>query len=463
MSFVKAAAFLSLLSLMNCSLYESFATETNVLGSSVEILINAVCEKAANCNFGLDYFWTSEDYYLNDHVTDIISRTNFSVQVQTKVTDLRDNGRRKFFVIIFISDLAGFGEFYTQLKIQNFYTNGIYILVFEAAKLDEMSLIFKLLWKKFVYNVNIIAQTSAGVIEMFTFMPFGKAGKCGDDSSVKINEFERKSMKWSKEKYFPKKFKDLQQCTIKCGLFELIPVNIIDHLSNGSVHARGFDVSVFTELVKAVNANVNFTVYPVDTGKIFPNGTVTGLLGYTMRGEVDASIRSWSLQLDRRKILSETVSYFSDKLVLIMPLPVPLNPLLKFVRPLSTEVWIALLGTVLLAAVMISLFKLIPKKSYEIIIGKPLRNEYLNILIGFLGLSQTPLPEKNFPRFLLMMFLIYCLIVRSLYLGSLFNMLKSEIRSKEFTTIRDFYNAGFDFYMYDSLSQRLDYPLINER
>lgn len=462
MLFVKVATCFSLIWFVNCALNYNLI-ENDFLGSSVESLMRRVCENAANCNSGLDVIVTAENHAVDDRVTEIISKTTLAVQIESKIKDLHEHERRRFFAIVFIDDLASFNRFYSQLKFKNFYPNGIFIIIFETASNTEMKLIFKLLWKKFVHNVNILTQTPGGLIEMFTFMPFGKAGKCDDESPVKINEFERKSMRWLTNNYFPKKFKNLQKCSIRCGLFKLVPVNIIDHFPNGSIHLRGFDVDVFTELMNSVNAKVNFTVYPIDTGKIFPNGSASGLLGQMIKGNVDASTRSWSLQLDRRKVLTETTSYFSDKLVLIMPLPVALNPLMKFIRPLGSEVWFAVFGLVFVAAIAIWVFKIIPKRFHERIIGKPLRNEFLNILIGFIGLSQTSLPEKNFPRFLLMMFLIFCLIVRSLYLGSLFNMLKSEIRSKEFTTISDFYNAGFDFYMYDSLSQRLDYPLINSR
>lgn len=146
-----------------------------------------------------------------------------------------------------------------------------------------------------------------------------------------------------------------------------------------------------------------------------------------------------------------------------MPLPSPLNPLLKFVRPLSLPVWYAIAATVSIACIVIFVAKLIPEAYYERIVGKEMKDEFLNLLIGLIGSSQTNLPERNFPRFLLMKFLILCLVIRSLYLGSLFNMLKSEIRSKEFTTIHELYEAGFDFYVYETLSQRLDYPEINSR
>lgn len=150
---------------------------------------------------------------------------------------------------------------------------------------------------------------------------------------------------------------------------------------------------------------------------------------------------------------------------MIMPQPLPLNPLLKFFRPMQLEVWIAIAVIVLISCVVIFLAQFIPKKYYRSIIGRKMRDEFLNILIGFIGSSQSTLnlPEKNFPRFLLMMFLIMCLIIRSLYLGSLFNMLKTEIRTKEFVSIHDFFEAGFHFYMYETLAERVNYPEINKR
>lgn len=270
-------------------------------------------------------------------------------------------------------------------------------------------------------------------------------------------------MKWETKNFFPEKFKDLHQCPIKCGTFKLDPAIIVKHGTNGSVHLSGFDVDIFSELMQSVNAAVKFTVYPIDTGKIYPNGTATGLLGHTMNGDVDSSLRSWSLQLDRRMVLSETISYFSDTLIIIMPPPMPLNPLLKFIRPLKLEVWCALGAIVFIACVVIWLMRFIPKVYYQRIIGKEMRDKFLNILIGFIGSSQNTLPEKNFPRFLLMKFLMFCLVVRSLYLGSLFGMLKTEIRSREFTSIHDFFDADYNFYVYETLSQRLDYPEINSR
>lgn len=453
MLLLKAIGFLLIVRIFDCAVIIS--KESGNIAKATEALLH----HSENQEF---YFVVlSRNAKINNTLSYLTKSSPVPVQIETNLKKLKD--RRRTHVLILLSDYESFDKFQTQLTIQNIYPNGFYtIVLFSGNFTAEMERIFSVLWQKFIFNVNIIIENTE-TVEMFSFKPFQRDGKCGDTSAVKTNEFNAKSFRWENENFYPKKFHDLHNCTIKCGAFNLEPAIIIEQKENAAPSFSGFDVDIFNELLHSIQANVKFTAYPIDTGKILANGSGTGLLGRTMRGEVDASLRSWSLQLDRRVVLSETVSYFSDKLIMIMPLPVPLSPLLKFVRPMDLEVWCSIIAIVIIASFVIFLFNIMPKNYYRMIIGEDLRHNYLNILIGFVGLSQTTLPEKNFPRFLLMMFLIFCLIVRSLYLGSLFNMLKSDVRSKEFVSIKNFYDAGFNFYVYETLSQRLDYKEVNEK
>ena len=456
MFFFKATFFLILVEFCWCNLTWNPPDDETIV-KAVGVFWN---EYLGSKNTELYIVNPIRSHRIDDQTTSFINFFKWPVQVEKVSKVIKD--RRRVNVVSFVSDFEAFQKFSDGWSIDAFHPNGFYSIVFPEATSDELNLMFDLLWKKFVCHVNIITQMSEDVIEMFTFMPFSNTGKCGDTAHVKINQFDTRSMTWANKKFYPKKLKDLHGCVIRGGAFSLPPAIIVNRKDNEH-ELHGFDVDILNELLHSLNAVVNYTVFPISTGKIFANGTVTGLLGHTMRGDVDVSLRSWSLQLDRKKILTETISYFSDKLIMIMPLAQPLNPLLKFVRPMQAEAWYAIGAVIFIASAVIFMLKLVPKHYYRRIIGKDLRDEFLNILIGFVGLSQTAVPEKNFPRFLLMMFLIFCLIIRSLYLGSLFNMLKTEIRSKEFVSIKDFYQAGFQFYMYDSLAERLDYPEVNER
>lgn len=451
---LKAAVAFCFLKCVECTITINSTEPNSLLSTAVVKLVNE-CNSAI-----LDIIIPTSDEFINKFVSNIVTHYEGPIIIEQKIKPMKN--RKRLHVLMFVEDHDDFIKIYEQMTIANFYFNGIYFVVYPDAEPSELNLLFELFWKKSVFNVNIITQLS-NLIELFTFMPFKALDKCGDTRPIKINEFDEKTTQWKSNNFFPAKFKNLHNCQIKCGVFKLIPAIIVKHKSDGSPDLHGFDVDIFNELLHSIGARVNYTVYPVSTGSIFPNGSGSGLLGHTIRGDVDASLRSYSLQLDRRKVLSETNSYFSDKLIMIMPPAMPLNPLLKFVRPLRTEVWAALGLIVIVASIVIVLTNYVPKTYYRMIIGKDMRDEFLNLLNGFIGSSQNTLPDKNFPRFLLMMFLLFCLVIRSLYLGALFGMLKTDIRSREFTSIGDFFEAKFHFYMYETLSERLNYSQINAR
>lgn len=308
MWFVKATAFLCFLKLFVSSVdgaLSALENESFVLSKAVQGVINKLFV-IANSEL---YVFAAE----NDHLSDIMKGIIPPVEIEDKPRVLAD--RRRFFVLIIANSMEDFEKFNTQLTVQKFYLNGIYILVFPTPPKD-MESIFRILWNKLITNINIITQVN-GSIEMFTFMPFRNVSKCGDETSVKINEFDAKSLQWSGSVFLPSKFDDLHKCPIKCGAFKLEPAIIIDNHKNGSVEFRGFDVDLFNGLMHSINARVNYTAYPIDTGKILANGSGTGLLGHNIRGDVDASLRSYSNQVDRRRVLTDTVSYFGDKLIMV--------------------------------------------------------------------------------------------------------------------------------------------------
>lgn len=56
-------------------------------------------------------------------------------------------------------------------------------------------------------------------------------------------------------------------------------------------------------------------------------------------------------------------------------------------------------------------------------------------------------PARNFARSLLMIFILYCLVIRTLYQGGLFENLQSEDLGHTADTITEMLDRGFKFYM----------------
>lgn len=143
-------------------------------------------------------------------------------------------------------------------------------------------------------------------------------------------------------------------------------------------------------------------------------------------------------------------------MILLVPPPKPVGSSVKLLLAFTFEAWIFFVAIILIALVSASLFSIAPKNVRTFILGENVTSPNVNILIIILGGSQKTLPKTTFARFLLMMFMIFCFVVRSgFYQGKLYDILKSEIYAKEISTFDEYYDLNYRFYMYQGLALRL--------
>lgn len=140
-----------------------------------------------------------------------------------------------------------------------------------------------------------------------------------------------------------------------------------------------------------------------------------------------------------------------------------LTPFEKLFRPFQQTVWIFLFITLLTGAVVIFIFNFSKKSSKALVFGDDIRTPYLNMLIGIVGGSQHVLPKKSFSRSLLMMFLLFCLVQRSIYQGSLYIFLQSDGRNPDVATIDEMIEKNFDFYVRETLEHNIKHMSFYQR
>lgn len=122
----------------------------------------------------------------------------------------------------------------------------------------------------------------------------------------------------------------------------------------------------------------------------------------------------------------------------------------KLLQPLDNFVWILLAITIFVGVLVICLVNSRFKKWKDFVFGRKIKHPLLNMLFVMVGGSLHKLPTRNFARFLLAMFSLYCLVIRSVYLGALFIFLQSEAQLKDVDTLDEMYSKGFQFVMYES-------------
>lgn len=180
------------------------------------------------------------------------------------------------------------------------------------------------------------------------------------------------------------------------------------------------------------------------------NGTATGAMKMVMNNKADLTIGMYSITYLRSKYMTASEFYYSVPFILIVPPGKPFSPFEKLFRPFKITVWIVLLITFITAALVVTIVKFQSNSTRNFVFGTDNKSPYLNILNVFVGGSLHLLPKRNFARFLLMTFLLFSIVKRTLYQGALFQFLQADDRNKEVQSIDELMAKKFEVYMMPS-------------
>lgn len=133
-------------------------------------------------------------------------------------------------------------------------------------------------------------------------------------------------------------------------------------------------------------------------------------------------------------------SYFSVPQLLIIPPGELLSPYEKLVYPFQFNVWISL--ALLVAGVLT--FSSVYRKFFE----KSFNLGFIDFSLLIVGGSYPKLSEKQHKRLTLMTFLIFTLIMRTLYVAVLFRLLKDNVTHPTIESIDEMIEKKYNFYVY---------------
>lgn len=339
-------------------------------------------------------------------------------------------------IVLIVESIENLKEIFRQIEKGILSRDGDYLVFVEKSFLKSLSIIFKAFWELNIFNVNIVQPDFDGIQTMWTFFPLNK-DSCSSVEPVAINTFNKELNEWSQKVAFPQKFRNFFQC----------PINVFIH------ELYGFDKNIFYELALQLNFSVK-VIKPKkfsEIGNIYPNGTATDTMALLKSGIADMMIRILAIDESRAEYLSYVNNFFDDYFIIIVPPVAELSSFSKIFYPFQVLSWIALL--VFVACIVLTI-KFSSKYVYNFIIGQNIRRPYLNIVTAFVGTTQQAVPKGFFARTLLSMFLLFCLIVRTMYIGKLYSLMRSNIRPTSMSTIDEYYNNGFEFYVRDGFAKK---------
>ena len=356
------------------------------------------------------------NYETSDLINEICKKVGSNITIKSFAnTEITITSKtRAFFKILLVDSLE---LFYRSMKVvaaNCLSLRGYYLIIFKNATFDDMRKIFKFYWESYVHHVNILTRNSSEFVFVYSFVPFSEFG-CNKTEPVELTRFSNGSFNPQPKYFFPNKFKNFHRCPIKVATFEsLAPSVLRENYANGSYRLYGRDVDTYTTLSKELNFKLDiFYITPFGGwGILYPNGSATGSMGRAIRREADFVLGNIYLKYDRSKVMDYSYVNFLDQLVLMIPPEKNLTSLKKLIRPFEVVVWMILSGTIFCGIVVVATVELQSKEVKEFCFGKQIKNPYMNVLIAIFGGSQHVLPSRNFPRYLLMNFLLFCMVIR---------------------------------------------------
>lgn len=389
-----------------------------------------------------------------DVVSDLILNlaAEMKITLEEPKTVEKSANKRNSPMIIIINSIASFEELGKKLSFDNMKFRKFFLLVLLDGIFPEVELILHRFWSFWIHNVGVLSEDPSGNIVLKTFFPYSNE-KCGSELNlIKINEFNLMSRRWESQSFYPEKFSNLNLCPLKVALQPSnVPAVILKTSSLGIKSFIGVEVDLINEIMEVFNSTTKFEGIE-GTGSMSTPGVLQSV--YTRKNDV--AIGTLSLQFDRTTYLTETKSFLSVPIVIVVPPGSKISSFQKLFRPFTVLIWILLVSVFSISIIVILVLKATSKDAYEFVIGKGIKAPILNLLIAFFGTTQSRLPNKNFARFLLMNFLIFCLVIRCLYQGKLFIMLQSDIREKKPATIDDIMDRNLIFFTYETLMKRVE-------
>ncbi|XP_055910410.1 uncharacterized protein LOC129944771 [Eupeodes corollae] len=391
----------------------------------------------------------------------VLKRIDFAkVQIDQHNSDMI--GRREF-NIIFVDSFKAFERINPANKTMNYDFNEYYLIFLKVDNTKEDLLkILVYCWKHYIINVSIIVEQSPEVLDLYTYFPFSKL-KCQNTDPIVINQFKMGAPANGNkiDDIFPKKLKSLQGCPLTAALWNVPPYLRILPNRTGLEKFVGFEGVLLRVLAKNLEFSLDYVIPPNDEerGKRFPNGTITGAMKLIKERKADLTLGSFRYTVDRADVMTAALPYYQTWQIFTVPkASFQYTPIQILFCPFTPLTWLSLLAFV---TILISFRNL--AISYHRVLGPLLLGITANqIVASFLGASISKLPNGNFIRYMLMLWIICAFVIRCAYQSLLFKLLQSNLNKKPPETYEELIDLNYTFVMNQGTIDTINSMLKNE-
>jgi len=294
-------------------------------------------------------------------------------------------------------------------------------------------------------NEYTIVDTENGFYELLEINRFVGGGACDETSMATINRFSKANLEWEKPLQRLEDKMTFNGCKVTNGLMQ----------TQATASNRSFDggqVEEFSGLIvdnmKLIAEIGNFTpsyfyTYP-STGKEKSDGEEAYYNDKAFTFFYNFFV------IDFFKPL-RLVQFIEKEFYFVVPQGELYTEWEKLFFAFDVATWLLIVLTFAAAfAVIIIINNFAKQFVMNFVFGRRVKTPSLNVLRIFFGMDQTILPGRNFARFLLTLFLIWTLIIRTCYQALLFENLVGDGRKPPIKTIDELLQRNFTYHTHQS-------------
>ncbi|XP_017051779.1 uncharacterized protein LOC108095265 [Drosophila ficusphila] len=352
---------------------------------------------------------------------------------------------RRHFNVIFTDSFAAFEEIRMEYYAREYNYNEHYFIFLQARDrllLGEMRLIFDYCWRYQLIHCSVQVQKSNGDVLFYSYHPFGERG-CSDMEPQLINRYNGSML--VEPELFPPKLRNFFGCPLRCALWNAPPFVRLrqDAAQDGLLVVSG---GYEGRLLMALAQKMNFSIA---VRKVHAS-LMDEALEMLHRGEAELTLGGIRQTVGRSLRATSTHNYHQTREVFgVLASSYELSSLDILLYPYRLQIWMGILGVVLLSACLqLAVARMLKERTGS--------RAWLNLELIFVGMPLLETPRSHSARLYCLMLMMYTLIIRTVYQGLLYHLIRTHQLNRWPQTIESLVQRNYTVVLTPLVQETLD-------
>lgn len=274
------------------------------------------------------------------------------------------------------------------------------------------------------YFLNVykyfLTNNDQGGMSLMTFLWYTPE-LCNAPQLHEVNRFDPKTDSWETKKFAMEKFKNFHNCTLH--------FNFRDQMLNESNEFifDNLNSEYAEKIIRTIAFKANFTV---------------------MRYSEASNVQEWedvpvACNSLGQKYFETTIFLVTLPTFLAVPMSEEYDCYEKLLLPFENTVWCFIFLFFVSAIFTIFCLRFVPSWARNFVIGLGVSTPIENLARILFGISQTMVSGRNFSRFLTMLFIMFCLIIRTAWQGKVYEAMQTEMRKPRVRSFQEAMDNNF--------------------